>query len=74
MKTLYADYGYDVHSIRVSDQNYKRIKKGDAITVKGQGFVYHGEGWVKDVWHFHSGAVEISLENGADVHCKEWWE
>lgn len=32
------NYGYDIHSIVMSPRLWDRIVKGEAVTMKGQGF------------------------------------
>lgn len=62
-----VDYGYDIHSVTVPAKTMDNIKRGEAVTVKGQGF--HVEGAkTRDVWSFHcTGPDELEVE-GEDGH------
>lgn len=63
-----VDYGYDIHSVTVSAKVVDQIKRGEAVTVKGQGFYIEGEK-TKDVWSFHcTGPNALEVEAGEDGH------
>jgi hypothetical protein len=53
------NYGYDIHSIVMSQRSWDRIAKGEAVTMNGQGFFIQGvesEDWhsPKSLDNFHS--------------------
>ena len=62
-----VDYGYDIHSVTVSAKTVDQIKRGEAVTVKGQGFYIEGEK-TKDVWSFHCTGPNAREEDGEDGH------
>lgn len=64
-----VNYGYDIHSVTVSAKIVEQIKRGDAVTVKGQGFFIEGEK-TKDVWSFNCtgpNALEVEGEDGHEI-------
>lgn len=75
MPRIYADYGYDVHSIEVDIDTFNRIKSGENISIDGQGFFYDEEGVLVDHWSFDGldKLTYIFLDNGAEFHCKKIW-
>ena len=75
MPKIYADYGYDVHSVEVDEVTFSRVKSGDFISLEGQGFIYDDEGWVQDHWSFRGPdhPVYIILDNGAEFYCEKIW-
>lgn len=63
-----VDYGYDIHSVTVPAKTVDQIKRGEAVTVKGQGFSIEGEK-TKDIWSFHcTGPNSLEVEAGEDGH------
>ena len=48
MPKIQIDYGYDFHEIEVTGDELTAIKKGDQISVEGQGFVHEEFGEVQD--------------------------
>ncbi len=75
MPKIYADYGYDVHSVEVDEVTFARIKSGGDVSLEGQGFMYDDEGWVQDHWSFNGPdyPVYIILDNGAEFYCEKRW-
>jgi hypothetical protein len=75
MPKIYADYGYDVHSIDVDEETFDRIKAGEDVSVDGQGFMYDDEGLVKDHWSFNGTEFPafIILDNCAEFYCEKIW-
>ena len=73
MPEIIADYGYDVHQIKLDDETYAKIRSGEPISVVGQGFLYDDEGTQADTWHFNlpDGSIQIDLENGVEFHANE---
>lgn len=64
-----VNYGYDIHSVTVTAKTVDQIKRGEAVTVKGQGFYIEGEK-TKDVWSFHCtgpNALEVDGEDGHEI-------
>ena len=59
-------YGYDIHSLELSSNHYDKIKEGETLDIKGQGFFIEGE-VVQDTWHFNAGKLDVICENGFDV-------
>jgi hypothetical protein len=62
-----VDYDYDIHSVTVSAKIVNQIKRGEAVTVKGQGFYIEGEK-TKDVWSFNCTAPNALEVDGEDGH------
>ena len=58
--------GYDIHSLELSSNHYDKIKEGETLDIKGQGFFIEGE-VVQDTWHFNAGKLDVICENGFDV-------
>jgi hypothetical protein len=75
MKTITVDYGYDIHSIELEDQTYARIKIGNKVEIKGQGFCHEEDGGVQGYWTFNQtpGEISFSLENGAEFFAQNSW-
>jgi hypothetical protein len=64
-----VDYDYDIHSVTVTAKIVDQIKRGEAVTVKGQGFYIEGEK-TKDVWSFNCtgpNALEVDGEDGHQI-------
>ena len=65
-----VDYGYDIHSITVDRKVMDKIKSGEAITVRGQGFYIEGDK-ERDDWSFNCtapGSLEVECDNGHQVY------
>ena len=59
-----VDYGYDIHSVEISDSEWSKIQAGQKITITGQGFAVEGE-WEEDYWSFNYGEKgSLSVESG----------
>jgi hypothetical protein len=69
------DYGYDIHSVEMSDVTYAAIKSGQKMTVEGQGFVHEEDGELSDHWVFNEtpGDIYFWLENGAEFRAQDSW-
>lgn len=64
-----VNYGYDVHSIIVNQNEMAKIRNGESVTVLGQGFSIEGDTEIDD-WSFHStqlNSLEVECENGHQV-------
>jgi hypothetical protein len=74
MPKIYADYGYDVHSIDVDEENFARIRAGEGVSLDGQGFMNDEEGLVKYHWSFNGPEYPafIILDNCAEFYCKKY--
>jgi hypothetical protein len=75
MVKVTIDYGYDNHSIEVSDVTYAAVKSGQKVAVEGQGFVHEEDGEVLDHWVFNDkpGDIYFWLDNGAEFRAKHSW-
>jgi proline racemase len=63
------NYGYDIHSIVMSQRSWDRIAKGEAVTMNGQGFFIQGVE-SEDVWTYNSpeaGALSVDAEDGHQI-------
>ena len=67
MKIL-IDYGYDIHSLEISDLDWQAIQSGKHLNMQGQGFWVEGE-YDQDYWSFNAekGSLGINCESGRDV-------
>ena len=55
--TVTVEWGDDLHSLTLIPRNWKRVKAGKALSLRGKGYRYEGE-WFWDYWTF---AVDGSL-------------
>lgn len=60
-------YGYDIHSLVLSEADFEKIKAGETMDVIGQGFSIEGE-IAQDIWAFKNKRLLIRCENGFDVY------
>lgn len=60
------NYGYDIHSLILSADDFDKIKKGDAVEIDGQGFSIEGE-ISQDNWAFKNGTIKVICENSFEV-------
>lgn len=68
-----VNYGYDIHSVTVTAKIVDQIQRGEAVTVKGQGFYIEGEK-SKDIWSFNCtghNALEVDGEDGYQIFIGE---
>lgn len=68
--TICIDYGYDSHSIVVSQQQMDAVNFGEEISIKGQGFWIEGKK-TQDVWNFNctdTGSLEVDGEDGHQIY------
>lgn len=71
--TITVNYGYDIHSVTVSQKVMDQIKSGEAVSVRGQGFYIEGDK-ESDAWSFHCtapGSLEVECDNGHQVYIGE---
>jgi hypothetical protein len=64
-----VNYGYDLHSIEISPDDYASIAEGKAVMVEGQGFRWEGMPAL-DTWSFNEhgrGSLYISTEDGGVI-------
>ena len=59
-------YGYDIHSLVLSEPDFEKIKAGETMAVIGQGFSIEGE-ITQDTWAFKNRHLHITCENGFDI-------
>lgn len=65
-----VDYGYDIHSIEISDEELKGIQLGKKLEIEGQGFPVEGE-MENDWWKFNTveqGSIEVCGEEGRQIY------
>ncbi|WP_243316701.1 hypothetical protein [Geothrix paludis] len=63
------DYGYDLHTISITDAIFAKIQAGQPVVVEGQGFPVEGA-WERDQWAFNQGAlgaVHVMTDTGREV-------
>lgn len=68
--TIFISYGYDVHSIIVPKETYDRIQTGQAVKIKGQGFMTD-DARTQDFWSFNhegGGKVYVYGDDTRDVY------
>ncbi len=64
-----VDYGFDMHSISITETVFAQIQTGKPVTIEGQGFPAEGV-MELDEWAFNLGAVgaiHVSTDEGRDV-------
>ncbi len=69
MIRLSVDYGYDLHTVSITEAIWVQIERGQSVVVEGQGFPVEGV-MEKDQWAFNHGvvgAVQVGTETGRDV-------
>lgn len=68
-KVISIDYGYDIHSLEISDSEWQLIQSGKQLEIEGQGFWVEGE-FDQDYWCFNSetsGTLGVSCESGREI-------
>jgi hypothetical protein len=72
MPVVTVDYGYDVHSIEIDEDTYRRLLKGECVDAEGQGFLYDEYGWQKDHWVIDgkTGEATFYLDDAAEFNGK----
>ena len=60
-----VDYGYDTHSVVVSQALMDQINLGEPITIDGQGFSIEGK-MTQDTWSFNCSSVSSLTVDGED--------
>ena len=61
-----VEWGYDVHSIRLSARNWAKVRRGQPLSIRGKGYCYEGE-FFWDYWHFGGGINgDLRVEYGDD--------
>ena len=65
-----VDYGYDIHSLEISDEELKDIQLGKKLEIEGRGFPVEGE-MENDWWKFNTeeqGSIEVCGEGGRQIY------
>jgi hypothetical protein len=75
MPTVRISYDYDIHEIGITADELAAIKRGDQISIDGQGFFHEEDGEVQDYWEFNKepGEIYFWLDNGAEFYAHEIW-
>jgi hypothetical protein len=59
-------WGYDVLvTIVLTPRNWRRVKSGKALSIRGKGYHYEGE-FFWDYWHFNGPDHELVVDYGED--------
>ena len=69
MVRVTVDYGYDVHSISITEAVFAQIQAGQPVVIEGQGFPVEGV-MEQDLWEFNYGAVgavHVMTDEGREV-------
>lgn len=64
---LTVDYGYDVHSIEMDLDDFKRIQSGSNVELVGSGFHIEGE-VVQDRWVFANRSIHVYCDDGFEIY------
>ena len=67
--TLTVNYGYDIHSVAVSRDEWERALRGEQVSFSGQGFYVEGVR-EDDYWRFNDpspGDLEVGGEDGRQI-------
>lgn len=65
-----VDYGYDIHTLRLSRRTLGRIQTGAVLTLRGQGFLVEGVR-EQDRWVFNDGVVGrllVITDEGREIY------
>ena len=57
---ILINYGYDIHSLEISDLEWQAIQSGKHVGIEGQGFWVEGE-YDQDYWSFNSERAILEL-------------
>ena len=74
MPTVTISYGYDIHSVVLTEAELARVRAGEKVEVEGQGFVHETDGGVRDFWVFNREPGEEAmfwLDNGAEFFAQD---
>ena len=67
--TITVEWGYDQHSITLTERNWARVKTGKPLSIRGKGYWYEGD-FFWDYWHFAGGlGEELRVDYGDDGGC-----
>lgn len=61
-------WGGDPHSIVLTPKNWRRVKSGKPLAIRGKGYRYDGE-WFWDYWRFNGPTFELVVDYGEDGAC-----
>jgi len=73
--TITVEYGYDVHSVKVSSVSYRKFLAGEHFEIKGQGFLVEGDE-EQDFWVFNKSESEriiVYCDSGRDIFSGNAW-
>jgi hypothetical protein len=64
--TISVEWGYETHEIGLSARNWAKVKSGEKLKVRGEGYDYEGE-FFQDYWYFNdTKSGELRVEYGDD--------
>jgi hypothetical protein len=63
--TLTVEWGYELHSITLTARNWRRIKAGRPLRIRGKGYYYEGE-FFWDYWTFNKASTGSLLVEYGD--------
>jgi hypothetical protein len=67
--TITVVWGYEPHSIYLTPRNWRRVKSGKPLTIRGKGYCYEGE-FFWDYWLFNKDPrYELVVNYGEDGGC-----
>jgi hypothetical protein len=52
--TVFVEWGYELHSLKVDQEDWERIQAGESTSISGDGYCYEGSEF-SDSWHFTGG-------------------
>ena len=52
--TIFVEWGYELHSLEVDQEDWKSIQAGESLSISGDGYSYEGAEF-SDSWHFNGG-------------------
>ena len=65
-----VDYGYDSHSLEITDADWSSIQSGEPLTITGPGFFVEGE-LDQDFWAFNEGgkgSLNVACDSGRQIY------
>lgn len=67
--TITVEWGYDNHSITLTQKNWAKVSSGKPLNIRGKGYYYEGE-FFWDYWYFGGGLDgSLRVDYGEDGGC-----
>jgi len=64
-----VEWGSEIHSIKLTSRNWRRVKSGRQLKIRGKGYYYEGQ-FFWDYWYFAGGIYgSLLVTYGSDGGC-----